>query len=98
MVSLVMSTWPGTPPPPCGRAPRPTPGHSMAAVFQAFQLRVGLLGALPCLHYSCMEPSLPGPLALCVSKEGLHAILFSYHRLVPVPAYPGAVFSGREFA
>src|SRR6516165_1860313 len=78
--------------------PRPTAGPHITPACLLFQLRVGLRRAVPCLHYSCMEPSLPGMLALCMSKEGFHAILFSRHRSFPVCPDAGALPASRRLA
>src|ERR1700690_592400 len=95
MVSLVTFIWPVAALLAGPRALCTTLANRLPQVCQLFSLRAGLLGAVPCLHYSCMEPSLPRDLARCVSKEGFHAILSTPRPLVPVPTAPGTVSPSR---
>src|ERR1700680_2087631 len=56
-------------------APRTPPAPSPFLDLLASVLQRGLPGALPCLLFSCGDPSLPCDLACQVSREGSHAIL-----------------------
>src|SRR5579862_1934819 len=95
MVSLVTFLWSVTALAAGQRARRTKLANRLPQVCQPFSLGEGLLGAIPCLHYNCMEPSLPRDLARCVSKEGLHAILSTPRPLLPVPTAPDTVFPSR---